>query len=262
MLITTFKTKMSEKLCLQWNEFQENVKSAFGNLRKDKNFADVTLVCEDGKQLEAHKVILAVSSPVFQMLLSRNSHPRPLIYMRKVKFVDMEAIVDFLYSGETQVFQENLDSFLAIADELQLKGLMGKTETLEELGENRKFDSKVATITTYRNEKKPRAKSNDTPILKSSVLEVKTVAFQNRNLNDEEVDRMVKSMMEKSRKKLPNGLQKSDVCKVCGMEGQSANIKAHIEANHLEGMTFPCNLCEMAPNSRKALKFHKQVHHG
>ena len=120
---------MSEKLCLQWNEFQENVKSAFGNLRKDKNFSDVTLACEDGKQLEAHKVILAVSSPVFQMLLSRNSHPRPLIYMRKVKFVDMEAIVDFLYSGETQVFQENLDSFLAIADELQLKGLTGQDWT-------------------------------------------------------------------------------------------------------------------------------------
>ena len=28
-------------------------------IRKDNNFADVTLVCEDGKQVEAHKVILA-----------------------------------------------------------------------------------------------------------------------------------------------------------------------------------------------------------
>ena len=36
--------------------------------------------------------------------------------------------MDFLYRGEANVFQENLDSFLAIAEELQLKGLMGKTE--------------------------------------------------------------------------------------------------------------------------------------
>ena len=51
--------KMSEKLCLQWNSFNENVNPAFGRLRSDKEFTDVTLACEDGQQMEAHKVILA-----------------------------------------------------------------------------------------------------------------------------------------------------------------------------------------------------------
>ena len=50
---------MSEKVCLQWNDFQENIKSAFGNLREDNDFADVTLACEDHQQVEAYKVILA-----------------------------------------------------------------------------------------------------------------------------------------------------------------------------------------------------------
>ena len=53
---------MSEKLCLQWNDFQENIKGAFENMRENNDFADVTLVCEDGQQVEAHKVILAASS--------------------------------------------------------------------------------------------------------------------------------------------------------------------------------------------------------
>ena len=53
---------MSEKLCLQWNDFKENVYSACGSLRNDKEFTDVTLACEDGQQLEAHKVILAFST--------------------------------------------------------------------------------------------------------------------------------------------------------------------------------------------------------
>ena len=57
---------MSEKLCLQWNDFKENVNSAFGRLRNDKEFTNVTLVCEDGQQMEAHKVILAASSPFFE----------------------------------------------------------------------------------------------------------------------------------------------------------------------------------------------------
>ena len=128
---------MSEKLCLQWNDFRENVNCAFRNLREDADFADVTLACEDGKQVEAHKVILAASSPFFQNLLKRNNHPHPLIYIRGLKSEDLVAIVDFLYCGEANVFQENLDSFLAIAEELQLKGLMGQGsgDNLEETRE-------------------------------------------------------------------------------------------------------------------------------
>ena len=73
----------------------------------------------------AHKVILASSSPFFLNLLRRNKHPHPLIYMRGLKSEDLVAMVDFLYFGEANVYQENLDSFLAVAEELQLKGLMG-----------------------------------------------------------------------------------------------------------------------------------------
>ena len=114
---------MSEKLCLQWNDFQDNVKSAFGNLREGSDFADVTLACEDGHQIEAHKVILAASSPFFQAILKKNKHSHPLIYMRGIKSVDIMAIVDFLYYCQANVYEENLDSFLAFAEELQLKGL-------------------------------------------------------------------------------------------------------------------------------------------
>ena len=82
-LLTNLKmNRQDEKLCLKWNDFQENVISAFGTLREDREFADVTLACEDGQQVEAHKVILASSSPFFLNLLRRNKHPHPLIYMK------------------------------------------------------------------------------------------------------------------------------------------------------------------------------------
>ena len=45
-----------------------------------------------------------------------------------VKSDDLLAIVDFIYRGEADVFQKNLDSFLAVGGELQPKGLMGKTD--------------------------------------------------------------------------------------------------------------------------------------
>jgi hypothetical protein len=38
-------------------------------MRQDHYFFDVTLACEDKQKIEAHKVILAASSPVFRELL-------------------------------------------------------------------------------------------------------------------------------------------------------------------------------------------------
>ena len=116
----------SEKFCLKWNDFQENVSTAFESLRKDSDFTDVTLACEDGFQADAHKVVLASSSPFFQNLLKRNKHLNPLIYMRGLKSDDLVAILDFLYFGEANIYQDNLDTFLNIAEELDLKGLNGK----------------------------------------------------------------------------------------------------------------------------------------
>ena len=75
---------MSEKLCLQWNGFKENINSAFGRLRCDKEFTDVTLACEDGQQMEAHKVILVSSSPFFEKILQNRKHPHPLHYGKVV----------------------------------------------------------------------------------------------------------------------------------------------------------------------------------
>ena len=115
----------TEKLCLQWNDFKENITSSFRNLREDREFTNVTLACEDGQQIEAHKVVLSSSSPFFMELLKKTKHPHPLIYMRGLRSEDLETIMDFLYFGEANVLQENLNTFLALAEELRLKSLTG-----------------------------------------------------------------------------------------------------------------------------------------
>ena len=70
----------TEKLCLKWNDFEDNVNSAFKELRGDNEFVDVTLACEDGQQVGAHKVVLAFASPFFRDMLRKNKHPHPLHY--------------------------------------------------------------------------------------------------------------------------------------------------------------------------------------
>ena len=207
---------MTEKLCLQWNDFQENIKSAFGNLREEKDFADVTLACEDGQQVEAHKVILAAFSPFFRRLLGRNKHMHPLIYMRGVKSDDLLAIVDFLYCGEANIFQENLDSFLAMAEELQLKGLMGNTD--QNVETTNVEQKSVPPIKMPNHDTRPaipkRSYDGETPRRKFADESDRTVAVSNNfSANLEELGERVKSMMGKSQNNLPDG-RKASVCKV------------------------------------------------
>ena len=111
-----------EKFCLRWNDFESNINVAFRELREDKEFFDVTLVCDED-QIQAHKVILSACSPFFRSVLRRNRHEHPLLYMKGVKYVDMLSVLNFMYQGEVNITQDDLNSFLAVAEDLQVKGL-------------------------------------------------------------------------------------------------------------------------------------------
>ena len=77
---------MSERLCLQWNDFKESAIGSLRSLRGEIDFHDVTLACEDGKQIEAHKVILSISSPFKRKRrehkVTSQSFPIPFLYQK------------------------------------------------------------------------------------------------------------------------------------------------------------------------------------
>ena len=263
---------ISEKLCLQWNDFQGNLNSAFKELRNDTELSDVTLVSDDEKQVEAHKVILASSSPFFANLLKRNKHPHPLIYMRGVKEEVLEAIVDFLYKGEANVFQENLDSFLALAEDLRLKGLTGSsegniTQDTSHMKLPEKFNSQPGEEENVFFQKDPiprkirRQQSLESEV--SSEMSVATINNQSVSVELHQLDDQIKSMMEHTGNSIMVGKRKQNtlVCKVCGKEGELANIKRHIEANHITGVTHTCDICSKTSRSRNALRQHKRAEH-
>ena len=126
----TFWKMSSEKFCLKWNDFETNISGAFRELRDDSDFFDVTLACDDEEQVSAHKVILSACSPFFRQLLRRHKHQHPLLYLRGVTFSDLESVLAFMYHGEVNIAQDQLNSFLAIAEDLKVKGLtQGKEGT-------------------------------------------------------------------------------------------------------------------------------------
>jgi len=112
----------TEKFCLRWNDFETNISVAFRELREEKDFFDVTLACDDS-QIQAHKVILSACSPFFRNVLRRNPHQHPLLYLKGVKYKELLSVLNFMYMGEVNVAQEELNSFLAVAEDLRVKGL-------------------------------------------------------------------------------------------------------------------------------------------
>ena len=43
--------------------------------------------------------------------------------MKGVRFRDIQSVLSFMYHGEANITQEDLDNFLAVAEDLRVKGL-------------------------------------------------------------------------------------------------------------------------------------------
>ena len=113
-----------DKIIYYWNDFAENAPNTFRELWTDQNFANVTLATEDGHQIRAHKVILSSCSQFFRILLIKNPHQNPLIYLKGINHAELEMVLKFIYLGECHVSYEELHQFLATGMDLQVIGLM------------------------------------------------------------------------------------------------------------------------------------------
>ena len=119
---------MTEKFYLKWNDFQSNITLAFSQFRNKTQYQDVTLVSEDFKQLSAHRVVLSACSEFFNQVLSRNTHSHPLLCLDGINSADLNNVLDYIYNGELQIYQEDVGRFIQIAQRLQLHGLLRSDE--------------------------------------------------------------------------------------------------------------------------------------
>ena len=117
-----------EKLRIRYNAFESNIREELHDIRNDGDFFDVTLVCEDG-QIQAHKLVISACSPFFKKIFQCNPQPHPLLYLKDITIGHLQSVLDFMYHGEIFIFQENIDSFLAVAQELKVKGLTMSQDT-------------------------------------------------------------------------------------------------------------------------------------
>ena len=255
-----------EKFCLKWNDFQRNLTSSIKFQRENQEFADVTLVCEDNQRIEAHKVILSGASNFFRSVLTGNKHPNPMIYMRGVNIKYLEALVDFIYNGETSICQEDLEDFLKIAQELELKGLRNTLDNIPEKDINEiKKEPKLNQNhdhgrfqelyeNTFHEVKQNTVENQEVTLLEGELITDSNISLSFKDGNSE-WDRIINGMLNKI-----GGIWTCTRCGKTDKRNLATRVKKHIET-HIQGMEHPCGYCGKVLKSRNCLQVHISRNH-
>ncbi|XP_023313327.1 longitudinals lacking protein, isoforms A/B/D/L isoform X18 [Trichogramma pretiosum] len=116
------------QFCLKWHNHQSTLIRNFDTLLESGTLVDCTLAAE-GRYLKAHKVVLSACSPYFEGLLSEHYDKHPVFILKDVKFVELKAMMDYMYRGEVNISQNQLTALLKAAESLQIKGLSDSKTT-------------------------------------------------------------------------------------------------------------------------------------
>ena len=243
---------MGEKFSLKWNDFHSVASTSFGMLRNEEYLHDVTLVTDDQHQVSAHKLVLSACSQYFKNIFKNNSkHSHPLLCLEGISSKQLSMIMDYVYNGEVQIFQEDLDQFLGVAQRFKIEGLLGNEDATGENGNMQNEDNVMVSNSEYLEDVNEVKSVTKTKVAADEKIIVPTSAFS------QDIDH-ISAEISKHIERLVDGTYK---CALCGKtSNQNSNIRTHIET-HMEGLQFPCQICGKTFRSRQVLYNHKLAKH-
>ena len=242
------RVKMAEnKILLNHFDYEGHLAKRFKEMLSDDAFADVTLVCSDDKQIQAHRVILSSSSPFFKNIFLKNPHQHPLLYLNGVQYKDMKDVLQFIYTGQVQVAQDDLPNFMKVASQMKIYGLMENVAFKQELIEH---DDKSEVNDSYEMD------FPDDPIKEEHNLAREKFNCAMCGKEFEHTDDLKKHVLTHKKMKEPRFK-----CEKCNkMFTTKGALKRHDQGDH-EGLRYSCDKCEYTAAQSQSLKFHKINYH-
>ena len=110
-----------EIVILSWQNFNDHISNTLETLYTHKSFADVTLVSDDHIQTPAHKFVLSACSPILKSLLLNSPDSHPFLYLPGVRQQELQSVLQLIYIGEVQVNQKEINMFLELASDFQVR---------------------------------------------------------------------------------------------------------------------------------------------
>ena len=139
-----------EKYNLNWINYSDHLREMLHKMRKTNSLSDVTLVCDDKIQFKAHKIVLSACSPVFKNMINELPENSLVIYLRGIQHIEMESILEFMYLGVATLYQERMNEFLKVAQNLEIKEICKDVKFNEEILRNEIFRSDPIDYFKYK----------------------------------------------------------------------------------------------------------------
>ena len=224
------------KIEMRWDDFETNAPNTFRKLWNDQDFADVTLATEDNQQIRAHKVILSSCSEFFRNIFLKNPHQNPLLYLKGIRYKELAMVIQFIYLGQCDMRQYELQDFLTTGNNLDVGGLIE--------------DVKLKDI--------------EEPVVENGTHNAQEP--QEPDPNDTDIDDTTWEMSPQSNEReviLPSNQQEGGrfVCNECNAKfGTNSDLLIHRRSKH-EGLRYECNQCDSTFTRNTNLTTHKQSKH-
>ena len=166
----------------------------------------------------------------------------------------LDEILDYIYFGEVQIFHENINTFLNIAERLKLDGLQGTKEEDGQSTHRTFYDDTSFVFESTEDEIFPKESKNDTE-----------VSLSHSSTNIRHVNEKLKvnagdfSSVEELNIYIKGQILNTNVGKQCGicfyLPKNPTRLKDHVET-HIEGLSFSCDNCDKSYSSRDSLRNH------
>jgi len=250
--------KAAGYLKVEQTDFLSNYFGSFQELRNDGDLLDVTLACED-ETFEAHKVVLSACSPFFRQIFRMSKQKHPFVYLKGIVNTDLTALLEYIYTGQTEVSAEGVNRFIKTAQELKISGLI---EDIDEstCSAEEKSSEKISVVEKLTEKisvaKKAPKKESDENVIE----EPDDYLFDNDSVKSLGVTSLQKEILSRM-EKVTNDDGFMWKCKECGYKVKAkTKLGFHVET-HLEGFTHTCELCDKVHKTRIALKTHINLKH-
>ena len=264
---------------LTWKTFSKHLTETVQEMFEDKSFANVTLVCDGQRQLKAHKFVLSACSSVFKSILQYNSaESNPLIILRGIRYEDMEAILQFMYQGETCVSKDRIKDFMKTAEELEVKIISKKpraqkeilkqqdknsidpTEIEDTIGRNENAESTLAS-----QEVSPNSSNENVVKLKCfELLEDETVKLYFESDDDSDVDNPMEEDVIRDSVDVHSTYEVSTEGENLGYKSEH-NVKSVRKKKDVlfepRGAGFKCDFCDYEADIKSTVTRHVKSRH-
>ena len=255
----------SGRYVLTKSDFQSCSSNTLQELFTDNHFSDVTLVSEDEKEIKAHKVILASASSFFRRMLIRYEQQKPLIYLKGIRFSDLQALIRFIYVGEAEINQENLEKFLDSAKLLEIQGIMD--ESIGSEGRTALMENKVPYVKEGSKVIKEEITDTKENTIEETIEETDEVGedFKEGQFHcaqcDYRTSRRRNLTIHKTKKRCRLSKERKYPCKQCDRAfKKNSSLWRHKKSEH-NGMLYKCDDCDYVSKWSSNLSYHKNKLH-